>query len=110
MRIDSGNILEHLQFAEAKNCALLKEVVTVYVTENPSEINDKVSLNHFPKGFFKDMVVVMARKQMQEEVSHKLSTMSISELRCKAHARGLDVDGTREMLVSSLALKDDKDN
>ena len=110
MRIDSGNILEHLQFAEAKNCALLKEVVTVYVTENPSEINDKVSLNHFPEGFFKDMVVVMARKQMQEEVSHKLSTMSISELRCKAHARGLDVDGTREMLVSSLALKDDKDN
>jgi hypothetical protein len=36
--------------------------------------------------------------------------MPISELRFKAHARGLDVDGTREMLVSSLALTDDKNN
>jgi len=32
--------------------------------------------------------------------------MSVSELRHKAHSRGLDVDGSRDMLISTLSQHD----
>jgi hypothetical protein len=36
------------------------------------------------------------------EGGNELSVMRISELRWKAHESGLDVDGSREMLIAAL--------
>jgi len=68
MKLDLQNFMEVLQFADAKNCALLREAVMIYVVENPSEIVEKVSMDQFPKGFVKDMLVAMARKDTKSKL------------------------------------------
>lgn len=55
----------------------------------------------------KDMLVAMARKDTKEKQAvRELSTMLDSELRHKAHAKGLDDDGSRDMLISALSQHD----
>ena len=53
--IEVDNMMEHLLYADAKNCALLKEAVMDFIIENGVEILEKVSLpsqTHFACGIF----------------------------------------------------------
>ena len=103
MKLDSENLLENLQFADAMNCSLLREAAVNYVVENPMEIIDMALINQVPEGLLKDVVVALARKEIKNEVGGgKFNTMSVGELRFQADGKGLDVDGSREMLISAL--------
>ena len=42
------NMMDHLHYADAKNCALLMEVVMDFVVENGDEVNQKVALKDAP--------------------------------------------------------------
>ena len=97
------NVLDHLQFAESMNCAYLKEQAMDFIVNNTSVILNKKMLTDdaaFPSG--SDMLIAMARKQAAGQNANDFSTMSINELRHKAYAKKLEVDGTREMLISAL--------
>ena len=104
------NVSELLIYADSKNCALLKEAVLDFVVANKTTVLEKVSLTDIPGGMA-DVLAAMARAE-KKRGSTDLSTMFISELRRKAHEKGLEVDGSREMLIAALkgASNDETDN
>lgn len=102
--ITMANVMENLLFADSKNCSLLKEVVMDFVVKNKAEILEKRTLVNAPEGLTNDILSAMMRgeKGTSNDKTAEFSSMCISELRRRAHAKGLDVDGSREMLISAL--------
>jgi hypothetical protein len=106
------NVMDHLHFADMKNCALLKEAAMDFIVENKVEVLEKVSLNDAPGGLLADVLAAVARGETIRNGNAVTSanasggdqyiTMSVSELRSKADEKGLDVDGSREMLIAAL--------
>ena len=99
--------MDILLHADAKNCALLKEAVMDFIVENSVEVLEKVSMKDIPGGMFADMLAAVARGGKKKVINKggkedQFSTMRISDLRRKVHERGLDVDGSREMLIATL--------
>jgi hypothetical protein len=92
------NLLDLLLYADSKNCALLKEAAMDFMLENKVEILEKISFNDAPGAFVSDVLAAMTRG----EKKGGLSAMRVNELRWKAHKSGLNVDGSREMLVAAL--------
>jgi len=99
LTITAENVLEHLLFADSMNCALLKEAAMDYIVGNCLDLLTTKALRGAPSGLFNDALAAMARKGGTE----KAGSMFISELRRKCYEKGLDFDGSREMLTSALA-------
>jgi hypothetical protein len=101
------NVMDHLLYAEAKNCALLKETVLDYMVENKVEVLQKVSFEDAPGTLIGDVFAAVARGEKKSgnnaaDNDDQLCTMRISDLHRKVHEKGLDVDGSREMLIAAL--------
>jgi hypothetical protein len=105
------NVMEHLIYADSMNCALLKEAAMDYIVKNKTEILKKmVSFDDVPSNLMRDLLAAVTRGEREEggvggEHENLFTTMRISELRQKAHEKGLDVDGSREMLIAALESK-----
>ena len=97
------NVMEHLSYAEAKNCAYLKEKALDFIVKNTAEITKRKMLTTTTEGpSISDILAAVARAQAEKEDAKDFSTMSISELRRNAYNKDLSVDGSREMLISAL--------
>jgi hypothetical protein len=99
------NMMDNLLCAGSKNCALLKEAVTDFVVKNGQDVLEKVSLKDVPGGVFADLLTAMTReknKASNVETGDQVTTMRVSELRRKLDEKGLDVDGSREAMISAL--------
>ena len=99
------NMMDNLLYADSKNCALLKEAVIDFVVENGEDVLKKVSLENVPGGVFADLLTAMTRekkKAANTTVEEDLSMMRVSELRMKLDEKGLDVDGSREAMITAL--------
>lgn len=102
------NVMEHLLYAESKNCALLKEASMDYIVENKAEVITKLSFaDTVPGTLMRDLLVATARGEMRSggadvNADSQYDSLRISELRKKAHEKGLNVDGSREMLIAAL--------
>ena len=94
------NLLEHLLYAEAKNCALLKEAAMDFVVKNKMGILDKAILKDVPPHLLTDMLAVVARGEGTGNTDE--DAMRVNELRRRAHEQGLDMNGSRETLVATL--------
>jgi hypothetical protein len=97
------NLKELLLFADSKNCALLKEAAIDFMLKNSDEVYKKISFTDAPGALLSDVLAALCRKGMKKG----LSGMRVNDLRWRAHKSGLDVDGSREMLIA--ALKEDSD-
>ena len=104
------NVMEHLLYAESKNCALLKEASMDYIVENKAEVIERLSFaDTVPGTLMRDLLVATARGERNvdgsdgdvDDQSH-FNSMRISELRKRAHEKGLNVDGSREVLIAAL--------
>jgi hypothetical protein len=81
-----------------------------FIVENKVEVLEKVSLNDASGGLLADVLAAVARGETIRNGNAVPSacegdqyiTMSVSELRSKADKKGLDVDGSREMLIAAL--------
>lgn len=93
------NVMDHLQYADAKNCALLKEAVIKFIIANRVDIIKRKIVTDATGGISNDILSMMAVESGKE---NELCLMSISELRLRASNFGLDVDGSRETLIESL--------
>jgi hypothetical protein len=101
------NVMEHLQYADSLNCALLKEAAMDFIVENSAEIMDKISINDL---LMQDVFAAVSRGKKKFGVSgggnsnndSRFNSMRISELRQESHEKGLSVDGSREMLIAAL--------
>jgi len=105
--IDFDNMMECLHFAVSKNCALLKESVMDFVAKNKDEILEKQTMLDAPGGLVNDILAAMVRGERTKWLfggykGCKFNAMGITELRRRAYESGIDVDGSREMLISAL--------
>ena len=103
------NVMEHLQYADSMNCALLKEAAMDFIIENSAEIMDKISINDLlTPTLMRDVLAAVSRREKKlggrdgDGGVSKFNSMRISELRQEAHKKGLNVDGSREMLIAAL--------
>ena len=105
------NVMEHLMYAESMNCALLKEAAMDYLIENSSAVMDKISFNDLlTPTLMRDIFAAVSRREKNLGVTgggdgdddSRFNSMRISELRQDAHKKGLNVDGSREMLIAAL--------
>lgn len=106
------NAMELLHFADSKNCALLKEVVMDFILKNKIAIIENKILSGAPESVGNDILAAIAREEAKSGTAgcdeNIYSSMGISDLRRRAHEKGLDVDGSREMLISALQLSSRK--
>jgi hypothetical protein len=102
------NVIEHLLYAESKNCALLKEAALDYMVENHADVIEKLTTNTLiPGSLIKDIMFATVFRGEKKDgtavgIESQLTSLRISELRKKAHEKGIDVDGSREMLIAAL--------
>jgi hypothetical protein len=100
------NVKEILIYAESKNLALLKEAAMDYIMRNKADVIKKISFTDAPGTLMNDMLTAVVRSETGANPAgndeNDLLLMRVSELRKKAHKRGLDVDGSREMLIAAL--------
>jgi hypothetical protein len=109
--IDSATIAmdtakDHLLYADAKNLALLKEVVLDFIAENSVEASQKIPFSDIPGHLIRDLLIAFGRSQQRddanEEDSDQFSVMRVSDLRRMLDEKGLDVDGSREAMIEAL--------
>jgi hypothetical protein len=100
------NVMDHLIYADSMNCALLKEAAMDFIAENRTNVIGKISFNDAPGNLMNDLLAAVVRGDRNEggadEEENEYRFTSINELRRKAHEQGLEVDGSREMLIAAL--------
>ncbi len=100
------NFMEYLLNADAINLAYLKEVVMDFIVENKTTIMKKNVLANAPGGLFNDILAAVSRSEAKAGVvvvdEAELGNLSINDLRQRAHASGLCVDGSREALIAAI--------
>ncbi len=67
MTITTENVMDILLYADAKNCALLKEAVFDFLARNGEEVIAKLSFNNIPGHLMKDLLVVTTRKGKEDK-------------------------------------------
>ena len=103
--IDHKNVADWLLFADSMNCALLKEHATSYFVARAVDLinSEYVSkLNESPKimnELMKEVSTVLVDDSRYDNAGRN---MSVNELRKKLDVEGLDVDGSKETLISRL--------
>ena len=103
--ITMENAIDNLLYADAKNCALLKEAVLDFLAENSVEAAQNISFSDVPSHMFNDLLVAFGRNKNSDGCGNdedKYSTMRVSELRRMLDEKGLDVDGPREAMIETL--------
>ncbi len=99
------NIMDLLLYVESKNSALLKGAAMDYIVINKVEVLNKVSFKDAPGTLISNVLAAVARRYMtgvKGESEDDFSTLRMSDLRRKVHEMGMDVDESREMLLSVL--------
>jgi len=109
-QITIDNVIDNLLYADARNCALLKETVMDFIVENKEKVMQQVSFQDVPGEVCKDLLAAVSRYYFDfpsiddddDETTSTYSNMRIRDLREKLSDKGLDIDGSREALIASL--------
>jgi len=118
------NVMDYLLFADAKTCPLLKEYAISFFVTRASDLlaseESKRKLRDAPELMEELMIAITKDREMFKERSkagkamvrdrnqvlfHQPATSNratVGELRRRLDERGLDVDGSKEILVSRL--------
>jgi len=113
--ISIANASDLILYADAKNCALLKERVINYFVMNAENIRKHPSYQKVKESAFilDELMEALLSKRILRSFSLgendvEYDTMCVNVLRRKLDERGLDVDGSREMLIQRLTKYDEK--
>jgi hypothetical protein len=98
-----------IPLGDAKNCALLKEAAMDFFAANPTSVMSSPGWANISESapIMKELIEVLVIKKKRSapadaEEERDFKRMRISSLRRKLDEKGLDVDGSREMLISRL--------
>ena len=94
------NAIENLLYADGKNCALMKEAVMDFIYDNRKEAMGELSFDNVPGSAMKDLLAAVNRGE--EKGNNNLSTMRVNALRKRLQEKGLDIDGSREIMIARL--------
>ena len=102
--ITFDNAIDNLLYADSKNCALLKEAILDFIAENRTESPKRLSFNNVPGHVIPDLLTAVNRGDSgtSANTNNDLSTMRVNDLRKMLNDKGLDVDGSREMMIARL--------
>ena len=90
------NFVDELLYAKSKNLALLKEAVMDFVANNRAEV--RLNLIDIPV----DVKADLAETLNAGEGGSSYDSLCVSGLRKRLEERGLDIDGSREAMISTL--------
>jgi len=107
-QITIENVMDNLLYADGKNCALLKEAVMDFIVENGDDAVEKLSFDDFPGHLAKDLLVAVNWGKKKGSDSTGFRKMRVAELRKILHEEGLDIDGSREMMIARLEANSDR--
>ncbi|KAL7539388.1 hypothetical protein ACHAXR_009239 [Thalassiosira sp. AJA248-18] len=94
------NVVDWILFADAKTCALLKEHAKCYFAARVNDVlaqEESKKLEESPR-LWREIMVDISR----DPSDCFGDNLSVDELRGKLDQMGLDVDGSKEMLVNRL--------
>jgi hypothetical protein len=103
--ITIDNAMDNLLYADAKNCALLKEAVMKFLAENNTDAVEKISFTNFPGHLVKDLLVLFRGKANKDARGgyENFYFMDHNELKRKVEEKGLDVgDGSDDAMINAL--------
>ena len=106
--ITTNNTAEVIMFADAMHCALLKEAAFDYFAVNREAVQASDGYNQImesPKVLNELVTLGFANKKRPATADingRDFKRMRVATLRQKLDAKGLDVDGSKEMLISRL--------
>lgn len=97
LTIDASNVIEHLRFADSKNCALLKEYATSIYISNFDMLVRSSSFDELAKSpdVLRDLVIAISNEQTRNDAT-------VNDLIGELIDLDLDVDGSKETLISRL--------
>jgi hypothetical protein len=95
--IDKTNVADYILFADAQSCALLKEYAISFLALHAKEIlKSEHSKRLRESAELLSEIIVLTNED-------DVDTMTVTDLRKELGECGLDVDGSKEMLVSRLS-------
>ncbi len=101
---DKTNVVEWLVLAHSKNCALLKEYALSYAATLPEDLVNSMSFRELSESpeLMTELMMEMTRlpATIDKRYGNAVRNMTVNELRKKLNEMGLDVDGSKEMLIS----------
>lgn len=100
--INMDNVLSMYMFADAKTCCLLKEYALEYFVTRPEDVMQLESYNELKQSPELMQELLSALASETNVVAHGCTITSVYDLRKKLESKGLDVDGSREVLVTRL--------
>ena len=101
--ITMDNVVDCLLYADAKNCALLKEAAMDFLVKNGGEAAERLSFDDIPSYMMKDLLTAVNRNVHKVSAdANDFSMMRVSTLRKMLDEKGLDVDGSREAMIARL--------
>ena len=103
--IDESNVVDYLLFAHSKTCPLLKEYAISYFVRRANDIINSKSMKKLESTELLPELMAAVVKN-SDSIARVGGTgfekMTVDELRKKLDEDGLDVDGSREMLVARI--------
>ena len=99
--LNDDNFSEWLLFADAKNCPLLKEQATNYFVSRAADLMNSectLELRESPR-LMEEMMMAMSSSGDDPRFSNTGVNMTVNELRKKLDKKGMDVDGSKEVLI-----------
>ncbi|KAL9187201.1 hypothetical protein ACHAXT_010921 [Thalassiosira profunda] len=102
--MDVKNVAEWLVFADSKTCPMLKEYALSYFTCRVKDVlahKSSANLKESPE-LLQEAMLAMSSHFTKDHFT-EADKMSVGELRAKLDSMGLDVDGSKETLVSRLS-------
>lgn len=100
--INLDNWVDWHLFADAKNCALLKEYSTNYFSALARDLMRNEAFKMIEKSQELMRELMLSLVNSPDDYKDKTSMMSVKALRDELSARKLEVDGSKETLVSRL--------
>mmetsp|Transcript_4693 Transcript_4693/g.10096 ORF Transcript_4693/g.10096 Transcript_4693/m.10096 type:complete len:404 (+) Transcript_4693:314-1525(+) len=109
------NVIDTLQYADEKNCFLLKEGAMNFILNNAREVLASDSFGEMPesRSIVREIISVATAKMhggggdvaSKRKSLEDPTVLSINELRAILYDQGKDIDGPRNRLVAQLELK-----
>jgi len=97
-----SNVEDYLLLSHAKRCPLLKEYATSFFVSRAKDIMNSRYSKKLKESPQLQQELILATAESSWGANSSNNGMSVSELRKALAKRGLDVDGTKEILVSRL--------
>lgn len=92
-----------MQFADAKTCPLLKEYAMSYFVASGRDVLKTESYKNLRESPRLMEEIMLASMDVDERYQGTDGMLSVDELRAKLSSLGMDVDGSKEILLNRLS-------